>query len=53
MSITCKIEHAMKSVTKEMEMTFGAKIDAKVALSMLKDRIQRMEKHQLAAKEQL
>ena len=43
----------MKGVTKDMDMALRDKIDADVAFNVLKDRMQRMEKHQLAAKEHL
>ena len=42
----------METITKEMEMALKAKIDPEVALNVLKDRMQRMEKHQLVAEKQ-
>ena len=52
-SISYKLQHATDGVTKEMEMALRAKTDAKVALNVLKDRMQRMEKHPMVAKEQV
>ena len=43
----------MVGVTKEMEMAFKAKTDAEVALNVLKNKMQRMEKHQMVAREQV
>ena len=43
----------MEGVTKEMDMALKAKIDVEVALNVLKDMMQKMEKHQLASKEHI
>ena len=41
----------MEGITKEIEMALNAKTSVDVALNVLKDYMQKMEKHQLVAKQ--
>ena len=45
------IRVALEGVIKETDMVLEAKIDAEVALNVMKDRMQRMENHDLTTKE--
>ena len=52
-SLSQNIHRAVEGVIKEMEMALRVKTNAEVALNVLKDRMHRMEKHQMATRKQV